>query len=154
MRVACSRETRAHAFRRMPPAKRKMMRAEHVRPLMPSFFESVEEARAATHRRDLATKAFGYAFKRRQQLLRVLGDGRLPLDNTRSERSLRKMSSAAKRMPRAPQPSSPSSPRAAYTPSTQSSIWTKSCGCCRTGRRNASSSLFPKMESDARQAPT
>lgn len=79
------------AFGRMPPAKRKLMRAEHVRPLMESFFEWVEQARAAAHGRDLATKALGYAFNQKQQLLRVLDDGRLPLDNTRSERSLRKI---------------------------------------------------------------
>jgi transposase len=79
------------AFRRMPPAKRKLMRGEHVRPLMESFFAWVEQARAVTHGRDLATKALGYAFNQQQQLLRVLDDGRLPLDNTRSERSLRKI---------------------------------------------------------------
>lgn len=79
------------AFRRMPPAKRKLMRAEHIRPLMERFFEWVEQARATVHGRDLATKALGYAFNQKQQLLRVLEDGRLPLDNTRSERSLRKI---------------------------------------------------------------
>ena len=79
------------AFGRVPPAKRKLLRAEHVRPLMESFFEWVEQARATAHGRDLATKALGYAFNQQQQLLRVLEDGRLPLDNTRSERSLRKI---------------------------------------------------------------
>jgi transposase len=79
------------AFRRMPPAKRKLMRAGHVRPLMESFFAWVKQARAAAQGRDLATKALGYAFNQEQQLLRVLEDGRLPLDNTRSERSLRKI---------------------------------------------------------------
>jgi transposase len=79
------------AFRRMPPAKRKLMRAEHVRPLMESFFVWVKQARAVAQGRDLATKALGYAFNQEQQLLRVLEDGRLPLDNTRSERSLRKI---------------------------------------------------------------
>jgi len=79
------------AFRRMPPAKRKVMRAEHVRPLMESFFTWVKQARAVAQGRDLATKALGYAFNQEQQLLRVLEDGRLPLDNTRSERSLRKI---------------------------------------------------------------
>jgi transposase len=79
------------AFRRMPPAKRKLLRAEHVRPLMESFFTWVKQARAVAQGRDLATKALGYAFNQEQQLLRVLEDGRLPLDNTRSERSLRKI---------------------------------------------------------------
>jgi len=80
-----------HAFRRMPPAKRKLMRAQHLRPLMESFFAWVKQARTAAQGRDLATKALGYAFNQEQQLLRVLEDGRLPLDNTRSERSLRKI---------------------------------------------------------------
>lgn len=79
------------AFRRMPPAKRKLLRAEHVRPLMDSFFAWVKQARSVAQGRDLATKALGYAFNQEQQLLRVLEDGRLPLDNTRSERSLRKI---------------------------------------------------------------
>jgi transposase len=79
------------AFRRMPPAKRKLLRAEHVRPLMESFFAWVKQARAVAQGRDLATKALGYAFNQEPQLLRVLEDGRLPLDNTRSERSLRKI---------------------------------------------------------------
>ena len=79
------------AFGRVPPAKRKLLRAEHLRPLMESFFEWVEQARATAQGRDLATKALGYAFNQKQQLLRVLEDGRLPLDNTRSERSLRKI---------------------------------------------------------------
>lgn len=79
------------AFGRVPPAKRKLLRAEHLRPLMESFFEWVEQARATAQGRDLATKALGYAFNQKQQLLRVLDDGRLPLDNTRSERSLRKI---------------------------------------------------------------
>jgi len=79
------------AFGRIPPAKRKLLRAEHIRPLMESFFDWVEQARATAQGRDLATKALGYAFNQKQQLLRVLEDGRLPLDNTRSERSLRKI---------------------------------------------------------------
>lgn len=79
------------AFRREPPAKRKLLRQQHLRPLMDSFFEWVAQARAEASGRDLATKALGYAFNQQQQLLRVLDDGRLPLDNTRSERSLRKI---------------------------------------------------------------
>lgn len=39
----------------------------------------------------LATKALGYACNQEKELRRVLEDGRLPLDNTRSERSLRKL---------------------------------------------------------------
>jgi transposase len=79
------------AFRKLPPAKRKVLRDAHVRPLIESFFEWVKAARHATQGRSLATKALGYAFNQEKELLRVLDDGRLPLDNTRSERSLRKI---------------------------------------------------------------
>jgi transposase len=79
------------AFRKLSPVKRKVLRDTHLRPLMESFFEWVKTARHATHGRSLATKALGYAFNQEQELLRVLDDGRLPLDNTRSERSLRKI---------------------------------------------------------------
>jgi len=80
-----------NAFRKLPPAKRKLLRDEHVRPLIESFFEWVKTARHATQGRSLATKALGYAFNQESELRRVLDDGRLPLDNTRSERTLRKI---------------------------------------------------------------
>jgi len=79
------------AFRKLPPVKRKQARDEHVRPLMLGFFQWVKDARANTLGRNLATKALGYAVNQEQELLRVLDDGRLPLDNTRSERALRKV---------------------------------------------------------------
>jgi transposase len=79
------------AFRALSPAKRKLMRAEHLRPLLDGFFEWVKQARTVARGRNLATKALGYAFNQEKELLRVLDDGRLPLDNTRSERSLRKI---------------------------------------------------------------
>lgn len=79
------------AFRKLPPAKRKLLRDEHVRPLIEGFFAWVKDARATAHGRSLATKALGYALNQEKELLRVLDDGRLPLDNTRSERTLRKV---------------------------------------------------------------
>jgi transposase len=79
------------AFRKLPPAKRKVLRDAHLRPLMVTFFDWVKATRLATPGRSLATKALGYAFNQEKELLRVLDDGRLPLDNTRSERSLRKI---------------------------------------------------------------
>jgi transposase len=79
------------AFRALPPVKRKLMRAQHLRPLLDDFFEWVKQARAVTEGRNLATKALGYAFNQEKELARVLDDGRLPLDNTRSERALRKI---------------------------------------------------------------
>ena len=79
------------AFRGLPPAKRKLMRAEHLRPLLESFFDWVRQVRATVTGRNLVTSALTYAFNQEKELLRVLDDGRLPLDNTRSERSLRKI---------------------------------------------------------------
>jgi transposase len=67
------------------------MRAQHLRPLMQSFFDWIRDVRSKTEGRNLATRALGYAFNQEKELLRVLEDGRLPLDNTRSERSLRKI---------------------------------------------------------------
>jgi transposase len=79
------------SFRKLPPAKRKLARDEHVRPLIDAFFDWVNQARPMQHGRTLATKALGYATNQEQELRRVLADGRLPLDNTRAERSLRKV---------------------------------------------------------------
>jgi hypothetical protein len=80
-----------NSFAKLPPAKLKQMRQEHLRPLLEGFFEWVKDASAKTEGRNLATKALGYASNQERELLRVLDDGRLPLDNTRSERSLRKI---------------------------------------------------------------
>ena len=80
-----------NAFRKLPPAQRKLMRDEHVRPLINSFFQWAREARASASGRDLATRAIGYALNQEAELRRVLDDGKLPLDNTRSERSLRRI---------------------------------------------------------------
>lgn len=79
------------AFGGMPPAKRKLMRAKHLRPLLESFFDWVRQVRSVITGRNLVTSALTYAFNQEKELLRVLDDGRLPLDNTRSERSLRKI---------------------------------------------------------------
>jgi len=51
----------------------------------------VREARASADGRNLATRAVGYALNQEAELRRVLDDGKLPLDNTRSEHSLRKI---------------------------------------------------------------
>jgi transposase len=78
-------------FRKLPPAKRKLARHEHVRPLIDAFFDWARQARLEQQGRNLATKALGYAVNQEQELRRVLDDGRLPLDNTRAERNLRKV---------------------------------------------------------------
>jgi transposase len=80
-----------NAFRKLPPAQRKLMRDVHVRPLIDGFFQWAKEARASADGRTLATRAIGYAINQEAELRRVLDDGKLPLDNTRSERSLRKI---------------------------------------------------------------
>jgi transposase len=78
-------------FRKLPPQKRKQARDEHVRPLVEAFFDWARQSRLSAHGRSLATRALGYAINQEKELRRVLDDGRLPLDNTRSERTLRKI---------------------------------------------------------------
>lgn len=80
-----------HVVRRAPATERKALRDQHVLPLMTSFFDWVRAARELTPGRNLATKALGYALNQETELLRVLDDPKLPLDNTRSERALRKI---------------------------------------------------------------
>jgi transposase len=79
------------AVRRAPLGERQALRDQHVRPLMTSFFEWARAERANTPGRNLATKALGYTVNQEAELLRVLDDPSLPLDNTRSERALRKI---------------------------------------------------------------
>jgi len=76
---------------RAPAAERGALREQHVRPLMTSFFDWARSARRTAQGRSLATKALGYAANQEAELLRVLDDVNLPLDNTRSERELRKI---------------------------------------------------------------
>jgi transposase len=79
------------AFADRPPVDRKRLRLEHVMPLVDDFFAWVTRLARQSEGRNLATKALGYARNQEQELRRVLLDGRLPLDNTRSERELRKI---------------------------------------------------------------
>ena len=78
-------------LRDLPPAKRGEQRRTRVAPLIDDFYAWVERAKQVEPGRTLATKALGYAWNQRDELQRVLLDGRLPLDNTRSERALRKI---------------------------------------------------------------
>ena len=75
----------------LPPSKRGELRRTRVAPLIDDFFTWVARARQTEPGRTLATRALGYATNQRAELERVLLDGRLPLDNTRSERALRKI---------------------------------------------------------------
>jgi transposase len=79
------------AVSRAPETERKALREQHVRPLATDFFDWVRRARQSTAGRNLATKALGYAVNQEVELMRVLDDVKLPLDNTRSERALRKI---------------------------------------------------------------
>lgn len=79
------------AVSRVPAAERQGLRERHVRPLMNDFFNWARAAREAAQGRNLASKALGYAVNQEAELLRVLDDVNLPLDNTRSERALRKI---------------------------------------------------------------
>jgi hypothetical protein len=79
------------AVQRAQTAERRSLRDTHVRPLMTSFFEWARAEHAQVQGRNLATKALGYAVNQEAELLRILDDPKLPLDNTRSERALRKI---------------------------------------------------------------
>lgn len=78
-------------FAKLPPSQRKKRRAIELAPLINDFFAWVEHSRRTEIGRTLATKALGYAHNQENELRRVLEDGRLALDNTRSERSLRRI---------------------------------------------------------------
>ena len=75
----------------MPPSKRKRLREERVLPLVERFFAWVHQAVKTVPGRNPATRALNYAISQEQELRRVFLDGRLPLDNTRSERALRRI---------------------------------------------------------------
>jgi transposase len=77
-------------WRDKPPAEIKRLRDAHLRPHMTAFFGWAEaEYDKVRHQRGLLRSALGYAVRQNDALLRVLDDGRLVLDNNRSERALR-----------------------------------------------------------------
>jgi transposase len=157
------------SFRKLPPIKRKTMRDEHVRPLMDGFFQWARDARADAQGRNLPTKALGYALNQEAELRRVLADARLPLDNTRSERSLRKIVVGRKNWmfygsdghAESAAATSRSSPRAGFTRSIPSSTWTRSSAFCRFWPRERYLQLAPhnwtatraKLDPDELDAP-
>ena len=75
--------------RHLPPADRKRQRDLAVKPLAELFFRWIDAQRAASSGRTLLTKALNYSNNQREELMRVFDDGRLELDNNRSERALR-----------------------------------------------------------------
>ena len=75
-----------------PPAEIKRLREAHLRPHLEAFFTWAEQQyELVRHQRGLLRSALSYAIRQKDALLRVLEDGRLVLDNNRSERALRKI---------------------------------------------------------------
>lgn len=71
-------------------AEIKRRRDAHLRPHMAAFFAWAEiECAKVKDERGLLRSALGYAVRQKDALMRVLDDGRLVLDNNRSERALR-----------------------------------------------------------------
>jgi len=77
-------------WRDKPPAEIKRLRDLHLRPHAEALFAWIEvEYERVRDQRGLLRSALGYGVRQRAALLRVLDDGRLILDNNRSERALR-----------------------------------------------------------------
>ena len=77
-------------WRKKPPSEIKRLRDQHLRPHLEAFFTwAVHQYTVVEHERGLLRTALGYAVRQKEPLLRVLEDGRLALDNNRSERALR-----------------------------------------------------------------
>lgn len=74
---------------KVAPSIRKQLRKRLVAPLIDDFYEWIDLKRAQYLGRDYGSRALNYAHNQETELRRVLLDGRLPLDNTRSERALR-----------------------------------------------------------------
>jgi transposase len=78
------------SWRGRSPAQIKRLRDAHLRPHMEAFFAWAElEFDKVKDQRGSLRSALGYALRQKDALLRVLDDGRLVLDNNRSERALR-----------------------------------------------------------------
>lgn len=79
-------------WRGLPPDQIGRLRQEHLRPHLEAFFEWAQgEYEKVRDQRGLLRTALGYALRQKEALGRVLDDGRLVLDNNRSERQLRRV---------------------------------------------------------------
>jgi transposase len=79
-------------FRGKAPAQIKELRSRHLQPLLDAFFPWVEEQwDVYKDERGLLRSALGYARNQKEALKRVLEDGRLVLDNNRSELQARRI---------------------------------------------------------------
>jgi transposase len=80
------------AWRRDPPDVIQRMRSHNLRAHLEDFFAWAEvEHERVREQRGLVRSALGYALRQKEALLRVLDDGRLQLENNRSERELRRI---------------------------------------------------------------
>jgi len=78
------------AWSDLPPAKRKRRRLQHAKPIVDDFFAwAAAEYEKVKGQRGLLRTACGYAVRQREPVCRFLDNGRLVLDNNRSERALR-----------------------------------------------------------------
>ena len=79
-------------WRDKPHAEICRLRAQHLRPHLDAFFEWAEQQyELVRDQRGLLRSAFGYALRQKGALQRFLEDGRLLLENNRSERELRRI---------------------------------------------------------------
>jgi len=79
-------------WRDKPPEELHRLRQAHLRPHVDAFFTWAEAEHAKVREeRGLVRKALGYAVRHREALRRFLEDGRLLLENNRSERELRRI---------------------------------------------------------------
>lgn len=77
-------------WRGRAPAQIQRLRDQHLRPLMLAFFAWVAvQYELVRDQRGLLRSALGYVLRQQRALMRPLEDGRLVLDNNRSERALR-----------------------------------------------------------------
>jgi transposase len=79
-------------WRREPPETINRLRNQHLRPHIEAFFTwAAVEYEKVRDQRGLLRSALGYAVRQKDALMRVLDDGRLILENNRSERELRRI---------------------------------------------------------------
>jgi transposase len=75
----------------LAPETRRLLREERSRPILESFYTWLEGLRESLRPSSLLADAVRYALNQREALWRFLDDGRLEIDNNRSERTLRKV---------------------------------------------------------------
>jgi transposase len=84
-------------WRGKPPSEILRLRQAHLRPHLEAFFAWAQEQYALVeHQRGSLRSAFGYALRQKDALTRVLDDGRLVLENNRSELELRRIANGRK----------------------------------------------------------